>query len=81
MKNVFPLLGLVFISFILVLVIFGIIFTIIVPINNLFQFKLGNIITGILKTIIAFILGLIWIYTVNRITKFYLDNRLRNNNL
>ena len=36
MKNIFPLLGLVFVSFILVLVIFGIIFTIIVPINNIF---------------------------------------------
>lgn len=77
MKNIFPLLGLVFVSFILVLVIFGIIFTIIVPINNIFQFRLGNIITGILKTSMVFILGLIWIYTVNRITKFYLDNRLK----
>ncbi len=78
MKNIFPLLGLVFISFVLVLLIFGIIFTIIVPINNLFQFSIGNIITGILKTSIAVILCMTWIYTINRITKFYLDNRLKN---
>ena len=78
MKNIFSLLGLVFISFVLVLLIFGIIFTIIVPINNLFQFRLGNIITGILKTSMVVILCMIWIYTINRITKFYLDDRLKN---
>ncbi len=78
MKNIFPLLGLVFISFVLVLVIFGVIFTIVIPINNLFQFRLGNIITGILKVSIVFILCMIWIYTVNGITKFYLDNKLKN---
>ena len=78
MKNIFPLLGLVFISFVLVLLIFGIIFTIIVPINNLFQFRLGKIITGILKTSMVVILCMTWIYAINRITKFYLDDRLKN---
>lgn len=78
MKNLSSLLLIMFIAFLLVFIISVLIFTVIAPLNNIFTFKFGEIVTGIIKITLSFGLFLIWILIIQKIISIYLERKLRD---
>jgi hypothetical protein len=76
-RNIIPLMGIIAIAWIMVFFGSFIIFSLIVPLPDLFMSRIGIIITAIIKVILSMILVILWLFIMRQLTKLYLKKFIR----